>query len=79
MYPKLDVITLPHLICRPFTIANFLDLCLAVSFISMASSSTQQPSQTAPKSSFFQQRDALVGEIAVVRLSLPTTVPSRRY
>ncbi|KAL2053486.1 hypothetical protein ABVK25_006138 [Lepraria finkii] len=60
----------PHLILsiRVFSAFHdcyFLDLCLAVSFISMASSSTQQPSQTAPKSSFFQQRDALVGEIAV--------------
>ncbi|KAL2044291.1 hypothetical protein N7G274_002996 [Stereocaulon virgatum] len=31
----------------------------------MALRSTQQPSQTGAKSSFFQQRDALVGEIAV--------------
>ncbi|CAF9942288.1 hypothetical protein IMSHALPRED_003457 [Imshaugia aleurites] len=31
----------------------------------MASRPTTQQPQTAPKSSFFQQRDALVGEIAV--------------
>ncbi|KAF6236106.1 hypothetical protein HO173_005734 [Letharia columbiana] len=31
----------------------------------MASRSTTQPSQAAPKSPFFQQRDALVGEIAI--------------
>lgn len=31
----------------------------------MASRSTQQQAQSAAKSSFFQQRDALVGEIAV--------------
>ena len=34
----------------------------------MASRSTTQPPQSAPKSPFFQQRDALVGEIAIACL-----------
>ena len=40
----------------------------------MASRSTMQPSQQTSKSPFFRQRDALVGEIAVVRLSFLRTL-----
>lgn len=42
----------------------------------MASRSTTQPSQATPKSPFFQQRDALVGEIAIVCLPLAHSHPS---
>lgn len=40
----------------------------------MASRSTTQPSQQASRSPFFRQRDALMGEIAMVRLSLLRTL-----